>query len=357
MNSNEIKKVLVTGGSGFIGRHLVKYLLDKKNYKVFNIDKRSYASEKELELINIKNEKYKFFQYDLSDKSRIKEIVFEIIPDLIINLAAETHVDRSIDNPEPFVLNNIIGTLNLLEAVRYLYYRMPTNWQEKFIFYHAGTDEVYGSALENEYFNENSKYNPRSPYSTSKASSNFLVQSWFHTYKIPILIGNCSNNFGPAQFPEKLIPLSIFKALNNQKIPLYGNGESIRDWIYVKDHINAILKIIELGKPGKSYCIGANNLRTNNQIVENICEILDKRLNPLISYRNLISYVDDRPGHDKRYALDITKIKNDLDWEPIYPFKENLKLTIDWYIDNQLWSERQLTSSNYNCERLGLNNF
>lgn len=355
MYSNKIKKVLITGGSGFIGRHLVKDLLNKKNYKVFNIDKNGYASKTISQLNKIKDERYKFFQCDLSDKVRIKEIVFEIIPDLIINLAAETHVDRSIDKPEFFVLNNVIGTLNLLEAVRNLYYKMPNEWQEKFIFYHAGTDEVYGSALENEYFNENSKYNPRSPYSTSKASSNFLVQSWFHTYNIPTLIGNCSNNFGPAQFPEKLIPLSIYKALNNQKIPLYGNGEAIRDWIYVKDHINAILKIIESGKIGESYCIGANNLRTNNQIVENICEILDKKLNPRISYRNLISYVDDRPGHDKRYALEITKVKKDLDWEPIYPFKESLKLTVDWYIENKLWCESQLIRANYNCERLGLN--
>jgi len=355
MDSNKSKKVLVTGGSGFIGRYLIKNLLQKKNYKVFNIDKVSYASDINFELKNINNQRYKFFQYDLSDKSRVKEIVLEIIPDLIINLAAETHVDRSIDNPEPFLINNIMGTFNLLEAVRYLYYKMPTKWQEKFIFYQAGTDEVYGSALENEYFNESSRYNPRSPYSTSKASSNFLVQSWFHTYKIPTLIGNCSNNFGPAQFPEKLIPLSIFKALNNQKIPLYGNGESIRDWIYVKDHINAILKIIEFGKPGNSYCIGAKNLRTNNQIVEEICEILDKKLNPQKSYKNLISYVDDRPGHDKRYALKITRLKKDIGWKPIYPFKENLKLTVDWYVDNQSWCMNKLSSANYNCERLGLN--
>lgn len=355
MYPNKIIKVLITGGSGFIGRNLVEFLLNKKNYKIFNIDKNGYASETNFKLNEINNERYKFYKCDLCNKVRIKEIVFEIIPDLIINLAAETHVDRSIDNPELFITNNIMGTLNLLEAARKLYYKMPNDWQENFIFYHAGTDEVYGSALENEYFNENSKYNPRSPYSTSKASSNFLVQSWFYTYNIPIVIGNCSNNFGPAQFPEKLIPLSIFKALNNQKIPLYGNGESIRDWIYVKDHINAILKIIEFGKPGESYCIGANNLRTNNQIVQSICDNLDKKLNPRISYRNLISYVDDRPGHDKRYALDIKKLKKDLNWEPIFPFKENLKLTVDWYVDNQLWCERQLSSANYNCERLGLN--
>ena len=354
MDTNKKIKVLVTGGSGFIGRYLIKDLLKKKNYKVFNIDKNSYASEICEEKNNIKNERYKFLNYDLSDKSNIKEIVLDIKPDLIINLAAETHVDRSIDNPELFIVNNIIGTLNLLEAARNLYRKMPNDWQENFIFYHAGTDEVYGSALENEYFNEKSSYNPRSPYSASKASSNFLVQSWFHTYNIPILIGNCSNNFGPQQFPEKLIPLSIYKALNNQKIPLYGNGESIRDWIYVEDHINAILKIIESGKPGNSYCIGANNLRTNNQIVKSICEILDKKTNPINSYKNLITYVDDRPGHDKRYALDITKIKNDLAWKPIYSFDENLKLTVDWYVDNQLWCEKKLINANYNCERLGL---
>ena len=355
MYPNKIIKVLVTGGSGFIGRYLVKELLNKKNFRVFNIDKNSYAGQTDQEINKIKNERYKFFKYDLCDKSRIKEIVLEIIPDLIINLAAETHVDRSIDNPELFVENNIIGTLNLLEAVRNLYYKMPNDWQEKFIFYHAGTDEVYGSATKNEYFNEDSRYNPRSPYSSSKASSNFLVKSWFHTYDIPILIGNCSNNFGPEQFPEKLIPLSIFKALNNQEIPLYGNGENIRDWIFVKDHINAILKIIEFGKPGNSYCIGANNLKTNNQIVNSICEILDKKLNPIISHKNLISYVDDRPGHDKRYALEITKIKNDLAWEPIYSFEDSLKLTVDWYVDNQIWCEKKLLRANYNCERLGLN--
>lgn len=351
---HQMLRVLVTGGSGFIGRCLIKNLLYKKNYEVFNVDKISYASEMIDEKCIIKNSSYKFFKCDITEKKLINEIIFQIKPNLIINLAAETHVDRSIDNPDFFIYNNVIGTLNLLEASRRLYMKMPSNWREKFLFYHAGTDEVYGSAEKNEYFNEESQYKPRSPYSASKASSNFLVQSWFHTYKLPIVIGNCSNNFGPGQFPEKLIPLSIFKALNHQKINLYGNGEAIRDWIYVEDHIEAILKIIESGKPGNSYCIGGNNLKTNNEIINNICEILDNKINPNNSFKQLITYVDDRPGHDKRYALNIKKIKDQLDWEPKSSFANSLKITVEWYIQNKEWIKQKLLNANYSGERIGI---
>ena len=350
-------KVLVTGGSGFIGSHLIEKLLKNTNYRIFNIDKNLYTSDKFSIEDNQLKERYKFFNCDLIDKRKIEEILFEITPNLIINLAAETHVDSSIDNPEFYVDNNISSTLNILESARKIYFKMNKDWQNKFIFYHAGTDEIYGSAGENEYFNENSKYNPRSPYSASKASTNCLVQSWFHTYKIPVIIGNSSNNFGPRQFPEKLIPLVIFKALNNQKIPIYGDGEFVRDWIYVDDHVNAILKIIELGKTGESYCIGANNLITNNNIVQIICEILDEKLNRKISFKNLISHVADRPGHDKRYALDTKKIKKETNWQPIYSFRSALTITLDWYLNNQKWVDNQLSRSNYNCERLGLKNY
>ena len=349
-------KVLVTGGSGFIGKNLIKNLLIKTDHEVFNIDKNSLDNEISKVKNITSNKSYNFFQCDLYEKKDlIKDFLFRIKPNLIINLAAETHVDRSIDNPDIFVNNNVIGTLNLLEASRNLYMQMPDDWQKEFLFYHAGTDEVYGSALENEYFNEESKYKPRSPYSASKASCNCLVQSWFHTYNLPIIIGNCSNNFGPFQFPEKLIPLAIYKVLSNQKIPLYGNGKAIRDWIYVDDHVNAILRIIESGKPGNSYCIGGNNLKTNNEIIKDVCQILDKKLQPTDSYINLISYVEDRPGHDKRYALDIKKIRNNLGWEPKYNYKDALKNTVNWYLSNKKWCEQKLIHANYNCQRLGLN--
>ena len=348
-------KVLVTGGSGFIGKNLIGNLLNNTANEVFNVDKNSFKDD----LVRVNNiplnKNYKFFQCDLCEKKLIEDILFKIKPNLIINLAAETHVDRSIDNPYIFVNNNVIGTLNLLEASSKLYKQMPYDWQRKFLFYHAGTDEIYGSALENEYFNEESEYKPRSPYSASKASCNCLVQSWFHTYNLPIVIGNCSNNFGPFQFPEKLIPLAIYKVLNNQKIPLYGNGEAIRDWLYVDDHINAILRIIENGKPGNSYCIGGCNLKTNNEIIKDVCQILDKELKINNSYINLISYVEDRPGHDKRYALDINKIRNELGWEPKFNYKDALKNTVNWYLRNKKWCEQKLNQANYNCERLGLN--
>ena len=347
-------KILITGGSGFIGSHLIEKLLLQKKHKLFNIDKNHDSPKNLFSIDKNYDQRYKFIKYNLSDKNQIQDILFDIVPDLIINLAAETHVDRSIDNPDKFVINNVFSTLNLLESTRKLYKKMSHDWQNKFLFYHAGTDEVYGSALENQFFNEESRYDPRSPYAASKASSNFLVQSWFYTYNLPVIIGNCSNNFGPGQFPEKLIPLSIFKALNNQKIPIYGDGEFTRDWIYVKDHINAILRIIDTGKPGNSYCIGANNQRTNNQIIKLICQILDEKLNPNISFNNLISYVEDRPGHDKRYALDLEKIKNEINWEAKYSFNEALNYTVDWYIKNKEWCLEKLFQSNYNCERLGL---
>ena len=349
-------KVLIAGGSGFIGRNLIEKLLIHTDYKIFNIDKNGYASD-EIIIDNNLKDRYKFINYDLSDSSKIQEIIFQINPDLIINLAADTHVDRSIDDPDVFVENNISATLNLLESARKLYLKMDKDRKNKFIFYHAGTDEIYGSAKENSFFNEQSKINPRSPYSASKASTDFLVKSWFHTYKLPILIGNCSNNFGPGQFPEKLIPLVIFKIINNFKIPIYGDGEFIRDWIYVHDHVEAILKIIELGKYGESYCIGANNLISNNAIVKLICEILDKKLNKKSSSKNLIYYVRDRPGNDKRYALDTKKIKKEINWEPKYSFESSLRITVDWYLNNQIWVEKQLGKSDYNCERLGLKNY
>ncbi len=351
-----MKTILVTGGSGFIGKNLIEKLIISTDYKICNIDKNSYASDEILILDKNKKSRYKFIKYDLSEKKEIVDILFEINPDIIINLAAETHVDRSIDSPELFIENNVSATLNLLESTRKLYLTMNKDWQNKFIFYHAGTDEIYGSAKKNQYFNEKSKYSPRSPYSASKASTNFLVMSWFHTYNLPIVVGNCSNNFGPGQFPEKLIPLVIFKVLNNLNIPIYGDGDFIRDWIFVKDHVDAILKIIEVGKPGESYCIGANNLITNNDIVKIICEILDEKLNNKSSCKNLISYVADRPGHDRRYALDTKKIKKEINWEPKYSFESAIRITVDWYLNNQKWLDRQLYKSNYSGERLGLRN-
>lgn len=347
-------KILVTGGSGFIGKCLIGKLINKKNYQIFNLDKNLNSSS-EFKFKNTNYLRFKFINCDLLKKRLVKKVLFEIKPNIIVHLAAETHVDRSIDNPKIFVDNNVSGTFNILEGARSLYNEMPSEWKNKFIFYHAGTDEVYGSASKNQFFNEDSRYNPRSPYSASKAASNFLVQSWFNTYNLPIVIGNCSNNFGPKQFPEKLIPLAIYKALNNKKIPLYGDGQAVRDWIFVEDHVNAILSIIKFGKIGSTYCIGANNLKTNNQIIKDICLMLDEKINPSDSFLNLISYVKDRPGHDKRYALCTKKIKQDLRWAPKYSYKSALSLTVDWYIKNKEWYNQKLIYANYNCERLGLN--
>ena len=349
------KKILVTGGAGFIGINLIKFLLEKSNSIIYNCDKLSYASN--IETVNSYSYKYKkhnFIKLDLRNKDLILSKIIEIKPDLIIHLAAESHVDRSINNPLPFFENNITGTFNLLEASRFYFNKLSIKKQNIFRFHHVSTDEVFGTLDKDMFFDECSKYCPRSPYSASKASSDHLVSSWHNTYGLPITITNCSNNYGPYQFPEKLIPITILKAIKGKKIPLYGDGSNIRDWIFVDDHIKAIIQVIKKAKIGKSYCVGGNSALTNKEVVLKICSILDKHLPKEYKYESLISFVKDRPGHDKRYAIDNSLIKNEILWEPSFKFDQGLEKTVIWYLKNLNWCNKIMHNSGYWGERLGL---
>jgi len=328
------KRVLITGGLGFIGGCLIRRLLSNSDSIIFNLDKLNYASypiEKEY-LKDAK--KYKLLKCDLADKAKVEEAINISRPDLVIHLAAESHVDRSITGPQAFIESNIVGTFNLIQSLtKYLSKKKDHNL-ENFLFHHVSTDEVYGSLGKKGFFNEKSCYDPRSPYSASKAASDHLIMAWFHTYNFPVKLTNCSNNFGPRQYPEKLIPLTISKAINNQKIPIYGDGSNIRDWLFVEDHIDGILNVMEKGQLGEKYCIGGNCEKTNLEIVNIICKMLDKKISADYKHQNLIEFVTDRPGHDKRYAIDASKIKSQLNWRPKHTFPEALELTIDWYLNN-----------------------
>jgi len=358
--NNKKLKVLVTGGAGFIGSCLVRKLLKETEVKVFNLDKLSYSSDhtsidsliKDLNLK--KSNRYELLKIDLVSYCKTNEIIEYTDPDLIFHLAAESHVDRSIDNPKNFVENNILGTLNLLESVKKHFQKLSTLRKDSFRLINISTDEVFGSLGSNGFFNEESQYNPKSPYSASKASCDHLVNAWFHTFGVPIITTNCSNNFGPWQFPEKLIPLTILKALNNEPIPIYGNGKNIRDWLFVEDHINALLKLSLKGEIGEKYCIGGFKEKTNLEIVESICSILDKLKPRDTSYKNLIKFVADRPGHDFRYAVDSKKISKDISWEIETEFLDSLNRTVDWYVKNQKWCDQTLQKANYYGERIGL---
>tara|TARA_B100000963_G_scaffold175944_1_gene152976 strand:+ start:1368 stop:2423 length:1056 start_codon:yes stop_codon:yes gene_type:complete len=350
-------KIIVTGGCGFIGGTLIRKLLLNKRNHILNIDKFGYASDHEAIdnfLKETKNENYKFIKLDLKEKNNLYEIINSFKPNIIMHLAAETHVDRSIDTPEIFIESNIIGTFNILEASRQYLANLNNKQKSNFIFHHISTDEVFGSLGESGQFFENYPYDPRSPYSASKASSDHLVRSYFHTYDLPIIITNCSNNFGPWQYPEKLIPLVINKALNSERIPIYGDGSNIRDWLFVEDHVAALLLCAIDGKLGETYCIGGYGERTNKFVVEKICNILDKKKPLLNSYKSLITYVEDRPGHDKRYAINSSKITKDLGWKPKFGFTKGLEKTVEWYIRNNEWCKKILIKSKYNCERIGL---
>ena len=336
------KKILITGGAGFIGGTLIRRLLKYSNCNVINIDKLNYASD--LTSINYLinktkglEKRYAFFKIDIADSLKLEEIFNLTNPDLIINFAAESHVDRSINNPYCFIESNIIGTFNLLN-IALKYWQNLSNIKKKlFKFHHVSTDEVFGSLDLDGKFNENTPYAPNSPYSASKASSDHLVRAWFRTYGLPTLITNCGNNYGPWQFPEKLIPLTIQKAFLQKNIPIYGNGENIRDWLHVEDHIDAIIKVLEKGEAGSSYCIGGCSEKKNIDIVKLICLYMDEILPQKNSYINLIKFVDDRPGHDLRYAIDYSKIQKELSWEPKYSFNEGLRDTINWYLENEYW--------------------
>jgi dTDP-glucose 4,6-dehydratase len=353
MKNFPYKTVIVTGGAGFIGANLVKLLIQETDCKVINIDKLTYAGcLKSLEDVS-ESPRYKFEKIDICNSNEIKRIFEEYKPNAVLNLAAESHVDRSIDGPKEFIETNIIGTFNLLEVSRnYLQSgRAPSNFR----FLHVSTDEVYGSLGKEGLFTEETPYSPNSPYSASKASSDHLVRAWHHTFGLPVLITNCSNNYGPYQFPEKLIPLNLMNALNNKPIQIYGQGENIRDWLYVEDHCSGILTVLEKGKIGESYNIGGNNERTNLELIEFICKILDE-VSPREDkkpHSSAITFVKDRPGHDMRYAIDAGKMKRELNWQPIETLETGIKKTVLWYLGNQDWVNAALLNK-YQGERIGL---
>ena len=332
-----MKTILVTGGAGFIGSNLIRFLVNKyKNYKVINFDLLTYAGNLE-NLTDIKSKKnYLFIKGNISKNNDLKKVFNSYKIDIVINLAAESHVDRSILNPLSFVKTNVIGTVKLLEMVK-------NNWKKDSndkLFYHISTDEVYGSLPSKGFFNENSKYEPNSPYSASKASSDHFVRSYMKTYDIPSIISNCSNNYGPYQFPEKLIPLVINNILSKKEIPIYGDGQNIRDWLYVEDHIRAIDLIINKGKIGENYLIGGFNELKNIDLVKKIIETTDKLLGKKPgSSKYLMSFVEDRPGHDERYAIDSSKIISDLGWKPMIKFEDGILKTVKWYLENKKWVE------------------
>ena len=340
-----IKNVLVTGGCGFIGGVLVKRLLQETNLKIFNLDKVGYASNldithKETKAISNNSNRYQFLKVNLTDRSATQDAIELISPDIVFNLAAESHVDTSISMPEIFIESNIIGTFNLLESLRSHWINLPTKRKDNFLILHISTDEVFGSLGKNGLFSEISPYNPRSPYSASKASSDHLVKSWYYTYGLPSIITNCSNNYGPWQFPEKLIPLVILNSINNKRFPIYGDGRNIRDWIYVEDHIDALFKVILNGEVGSTYCIGGNDEKTNEEIVSIICRLLDKYHPMGKPHIRLKNYVKDRLGHDKRYGVDTSKVTAETGWRPQYKFEEGIDITVKWYLQNIDWCER-----------------
>lgn len=350
-----MKQILVTGGAGFIGSNLVHYLINETDYHVINLDKLTYSGNLESLAELAEDPRYTFEQTDICDSQKVQALFHKYQPDLVMHLAAESHVDRSIDGPAAFLNTNIMGTFNLLEASRLHYQILSADDKKNFRFLHISTDEVFGSLGENGFFKEDTSYKPNSPYSASKASSDHLVRAWYHTYGLPTLITNCSNNYGPYQFPEKLIPVVILKALKGEPIPVYGKGENIRDWLYVKDHVTALMTVLENGKIGETYNVGGNTERNNLQLVEKICDILD-HLKPsatIGNYRDLITFVQDRPGHDLRYAIDSSKIQNELGWTPKMDLDSGLKETVSWYLDNREWWERIL-SGDYRLDRIGL---
>ena len=352
-----MKNILITGGAGFIGSALIRHIITKTYHSVFNIDKLTYASNLESLKKIEKNERYSFKRIDICNGNRIKKIFFEYKPDIIIHLAAETHVDRSIDGPKQFVETNIIGTYTLLEEARNYWLSLRNKKKNNFKFHHVSTDEVYGDLeKKSDPFTEKTPYAPSSPYSASKASSDHLVRAWHRTFKLPTLITSCSNNYGPYQFPEKLIPLIILNALEEKKLPIYGKGDQVRDWLYVEDHAKALLHVALNGKVGETYNIGGQNELKNIDVVKTICNILDElkpnKLKNISKYDELISFVEDRPGHDKRYAMDIFKINKELKWKPEETFVTGIKKTIEWYLNNKNWCVK-VKDGKYKDERLG----
>lgn len=373
------KIIMVTGGAGFIGSALVRYLINEMQCQVINVDKLTYAGNLENLKTVADNNRYHFEQVDICNSNAIERIFRQYQPDFVMHLAAESHVDRSIDGPADFIQTNIVGTYNLLEQARSYWSTLQNDKRQAFRFHHISTDEVYGDLPHPDepahrhshqsgnlpLFTEQTAYAPSSPYSATKASSDHLVRAWHRTYGLPILITNCSNNYGPYHFPEKLIPLIILNALEGKSLPVYGKGDQIRDWLYVEDHARALFKVVTEGKIGETYNIGGHNEKRNIEVVKTICAILDELI-PTIpghyeersdvaisSYTDLITYVTDRPGHDRRYAIDASKIQQELGWQPQETFESGIRKTVEWYLNNLEWCQR-IQEGQYQRQRLGV---
>lgn len=354
-----MRRFLITGGAGFIGSALVRFLIAETEHQVVVVDKLSYAGNLASLASVADSSRFHFEQVDICDRPALDQVFARHQPDCVMHLAAESHVDRSIDGPLAFIETNIVGTYQLLEAARFYWQNLDDARKTAFLFHHISTDEVFGDLHDSQvYFTETTPYAPSSPYAASKASSDHLVRAWLRTYGLPTLVTNCSNNYGPCHFPEKLIPLTIINALAGKALPVYGNGQQIRDWLYVEDHARALYQVVSHGKPGETYNIGGHNERRNIEVVETICSLLEElaaeqKPAGLAHYRDLITYVTDRPGHDQRYAIDASKIAHELGWVPQETFESGMRKTVAWYLTNPTWWQAIL-DGRYQGERLGL---
>ncbi|RMN17312.1 hypothetical protein ALQ63_02542 [Serratia plymuthica] len=353
-----MKRILVTGGAGFIGSAVVRHIIEATQDSVMVVDKLTYAGNLESLAVIADNERYSFEQVDICDRTALDRVFAQYQPDVIMHLAAESHVDRSIDGPAAFIETNVVGTYTMLEAARHYWHPLDAERKQNFRFHHISTDEVYGDLHgTDDLFTETTPYSPSSPYSASKASSDHLVRAWLRTYGLPTIVTNCSNNYGPYHFPEKLIPLVILNAVAGKPLPVYGDGAQVRDWLYVEDHARALYQVVTEGVVGETYNIGGHNERKNIEVVHTICDLLEElapnKPQGIEKYRDLITYVKDRPGHDMRYAIDAGKIDRELGWRPQETFESGIRKTVSWYLNNETWW-RRVQDGSYTGERLGL---